>query len=371
MTPDRRNAAAPPRLLVVSNMYPSDGNPVFGSFVQRQVDALRRAGAEVRLVANTDARTGGWASFAKYAALSTRTLFAAFRRDFDVVVGHFLYPTADFARMASTLSGRPLVLVAHGTDVTSVQRDDLLAKASRDALPHAALVVAVSHALEQRLRTELRLPDSVPTAVVNMGVDLATFRPVDDARERIGWAAGERTALWVGNMVPVKGVPTLLDAFTRVRGAGAADRLVLVGDGPLRSELEARVRELGIADAVSFTGRLSQADVALAMAAADVFVLPSLNEGLSVALLEAMACGTPCVASAVGGVPEVLDDPACGRLVPPDDAAALASGIEEVLAAGKAAYRDAALSRARANGTDAMAARFLDAVASVTNRGAR
>ncbi|HEX9094368.1 MAG TPA: glycosyltransferase, partial [Coriobacteriia bacterium] len=185
-----------------------------------------------------------------------------------------------------------------------------------------------------------------------------------------GWPAGERVALWVGNMVPVKGVPTLLDAFSRVRDAGVADRLVLVGDGPLRAELEVRAGELGVREAVTFTGRLSQADVALAMAAADVFVLPSLNEGLSVALLEAMACGTPCVASSVGGVPEVLDDPACGRLVPPDDAEALAAGIQEVLAAGKAAYRDAALSRARANGTDAMAARFLDAVSHVLNGGA-
>lgn len=357
------------RLLIVSNMYPSVGNPVFGGFVARQADALRRLGAEVEVVANTDPPTGSLRSLAKYASLYRHAAAAARSGRFDAVVGHYLYPTAFIARAAASAAGGvPLVLIVHGTDVISVQRRGPVAALCRPAVRDAALVVTVSHALESRVRTELALPRSLPTEVVNMGVDLATFRPVADARERLGWAAGERIALWVGNMVPVKGVPTLLDAFAKVRAAGTAERLMLVGDGPLRSEFAERVTALGLGDAVTFSGRLTQGDVALAMGAADVFVLPSLNEGLSVALLEAMACGTPCVASAVGGVPEVLDDPACGRLVPPSDATALAAGIEEVLGAGKAAYREAALSRAAANGSDAMAARFLAAVSRVLKR---
>lgn len=358
------------RLLVVSNMYPSPGNPVFGGFVARQASVLRALGVEVEVVANTDPATGALRALPKYASLYRRAVAAARGGRFDAVVGHYLYPTAFVARAAARAAGgAPFVLVVHGTDVMSVQRRDPVAALCRSAVREASLVVTVSHALETRVRSELLLPAPVPIEVINMGVDLATFRPVRDARMRLGWPDGERCALWVGNMVPVKGVPTLLDAFARARADGVADRLVLVGDGPLRGELEREVAALGMGGSVTFTGRLSQDDVALAMAAADVFVLPSLNEGLSVALLEAMACGTPCVASAVGGVPEVLDDPACGRLVPPGDAEALAAGIEQVLRAGKAAYRDAALERAEANGSDAMTARFLDAVSRVLSKG--
>jgi glycosyltransferase involved in cell wall biosynthesis len=363
-------ASGPLRLLVVSNMYPSPDNPVFGGFVARQASALRALGADVEVVANTDAGTGAVRALSKYASLYRRAVAVARAGRFDAVVGHYLYPTAFVARAAARAAGgAPLVLVVHGTDVRSVQRRDPVAALCRPAVREASLVVTVSHALEARVRGELKLRASVPVEVINMGVDLTTFRLVLDARSRLGWPAGERCALWVGNMVPVKGVPTLLDAFARACADGVADRLVLVGDGPLRGALESRVGELGIGGSVTFTGRLSQGDVALAMAAADVFVLPSLNEGLSVALLEAMACGTPCVASAVGGVPEVLDDPACGRLVAPGDAEALAAGIEEVLGAGKAAYRDAALERAEANGSGAMAARFLEAVSGVLSKG--
>jgi glycosyltransferase involved in cell wall biosynthesis len=358
------------RLLVVSNMYPSPANPVFGGFVARQADALRALGVEIVVVANTDSSPGAVRALGKYASLRRRAVAAAGGGGFDAVVGHYLYPTAFIARAAARAAGGiPFVLVVHGTDVMSVQRRDPIAALCRSAVRDASLVVTVSHALEARVRGELGLATTVPIEVVNMGVDLSTFKPEPGAREVLDWPQDERIALWVGNMVTVKGVPTLLQAFARVLKEGAADRLVLVGDGPLRGDLEAFADSLGIRDALTFTGRLSQAAVALAMSAADVFVLPSLNEGLSVALLEAMACGTPCVASAVGGVPEVLDDPACGRLVPPGDAEALASGIEDVLRAGKATYHDAALERAKANGSDAMAARFLAAVSGVLESG--
>lgn len=355
-------------ILIVTNMWPSGRDPVFGTFVKRQVDALRGLGMPVRVVANTDQRGGSW-SVAKYAWLALRASLAGLRGA-DVVVGHYLYPTAAIARTAARFARCPYVLVAHGTDVASAQLPGRAARASRAALRHAELVVTVSRALERRLRVELALPADVPTAVVHMGIDRDRFRPDAGARERLGWAADERVALFVGNLVPTKGLGTLVEAFEKLAERDACDRLVLVGAGPLEADLRSWVGSCGVADRVTFAGLVSADQVATHMAAADVLVLPSRAEGLGLVLYEAMACGTPCVATRVGGIPEVLDAPSCGRLVPPDDAPALAAAIAEVVEAGRQSFSAACMAAAADAGADRQAERFVEALGEAMGWGA-
>ncbi len=347
------------RILLVSNMWPSEESPVFGSFVARQATCLRDAGAEVIVVANTDRRRGAVRAFLKYSALGRRVRAAARAGGFDVVVGHYLYPTAAFALDAARIAGVPLVLVSHGTDARSVMRNDRFGRKGREALSRADLVVAVSAALRQTLREEVGVPAGVPIEVVNMGFDAASFRPDPGARDALGVPAGERLVLFAGNLEPVKGLDALLDASEHVIATGGADRLVIVGDGPLRGRLEERVAASSVlADRVRFAGQLQQPELARWMAAANVFVLPSRSEGLGLVLLEAMACGTPCVATHVGGVPEILD-PSCGALVEPGDPVALAVGIERVVAQGKEPYSEACRARASQHTSAVKAREFL------------
>ncbi len=357
---------------MISNMWPSQADPVFGVFIERHVRALRDAGAEVTVVANTDPRTGAVAAARKYALLAVRARVAARRRRFDAVVGHYLYPTAAFAASAARRAGVPLVLVAHGTDTISVRRDDNFGRAAREALRDAALVVTVSHALERVLCDDHELTADTPIAVVNMGIDAATFRPDPGAREKLRLDPVERIVLFVGNITLGKGVDVLLEAFLTALDHGAADRLVFVGAGPaerqLRSRIELTIADYAHADAtsrVTFTGKLSAPDVARWMAAADVFVLPSRAEGLGLVMLEAMACGTPCVGTTVGGIPEALDTPSCGRLVPPDDAGALADAMTEVLSSGKDSFGDACQMQAARNTTVAKATEMIQAIQGV------
>jgi glycosyltransferase involved in cell wall biosynthesis len=355
----------PPALLVLSNMYPSPSDPVFGSFVAKQVDALRTAGSSVRVVASAKGRAGALGTLARYLGLAVRIKVAAlFHRDFDVIVAHFLYPTAWLARMASLLSGRPYVVIAHGQDVTSVQGRGVLAKLSLSATRRASLVVAVSRALEVRVRSELDLPASVPSAVINMGVDRCVFSPSagEGARVTLGWSIGDKVAVFAGNLIERKGVDVLVEAFSQLHARGACDRLAIAGDGPLRDLLVLQASALGVAKDVEFLGAVEAASLARLMASADVFVLPSRSEPLGVVLLEAMACGTPVVASSVGGIPEIVGE-GCGVLVEPDDAAALVTAMESVLANGKDVYATACLDAAAANDVNANAARLLDAVA--------
>ena len=129
----------------------------------------------------------------------------------------------------------------------------------------------------------------------------------------------------VGRLSPVKNHTTMLHAFQRVTHELPNSFLLVVGDGELRDELEAQCESLGIARRVSFLGW--RRDIPTALKALDAFILPSLREGLPLALLEAMACGLPVVASAVGGIPEVVEDEDFAHLVDPDDIRGMADAM--------------------------------------------
>jgi glycosyltransferase involved in cell wall biosynthesis len=143
-------------------------------------------------------------------------------------------------------------------------------------------------------------------------------------QRRPGWREHPR-ATFVGRLAPEKGLDTLLDAWPLVREAFPTARLTLVGDGPERPALEARARRLGLGDAVEMPG--PSADPSALLRDSDLFVLPSREEGMSVALLEAMALGVPLVATSIPGNRRLVQDFKHGRLVPPDDPSMLARGV--------------------------------------------
>lgn len=165
------------------------------------------------------------------------------------------------------------------------------------------------------------------------GVNLNHFSPLaaeQRAARRKELALPEgRLVVFSGRLTHAKALDVLLNAWPTVVQAVPDAQLVLVGAGTLQSTLEAQATERGVRDQVHFAG--GQSDVAPYLQAADSFVLSSRSEALPVALLEAMSCGLPCVATAVGGNVEVLSDGVSGRLVPVEDAAALAQGLIESL----------------------------------------
>ncbi len=163
------------------------------------------------------------------------------------------------------------------------------------------------------------------------GVDVERFRPggpraTDAVGAEEGAGAGRGPTLGtIGRLDPVKNQEALLEAFARLRQRHAGLRLVIVGDGPLRGHLQSRAQSLGVAGDVTFTG--SRTDTPELLRGFDVFVLPSVNEGISNTILEAMACGVPVVASGVGGNPELVVDGVCGSLYDPADPQGLQQAI--------------------------------------------
>jgi glycosyltransferase involved in cell wall biosynthesis len=190
------------------------------------------------------------------------------------------------------------------------------------------------HAVAQSIRPIQFAQWWPPAHVIHYGPELPASTPsTAAARARARAALGLSESAFVvgtiGNFTPKKDHQTLLEATARIAQRYEALRLVLVGAGPLERDLRHSTGVLALDDRVVFAG--SRDDVATLMPAFDVFALSSRNEGLPIALLEAMGFGVPCVATAVGGVPEVVTDGREGLLVPPGDAAALADALSTML----------------------------------------
>jgi glycosyltransferase involved in cell wall biosynthesis len=184
-------------------------------------------------------------------------------------------------------------------------------------------LVGVSQATVDDL-VRLRIAPRERLEVVPLGLDLDRFLELDPRREG---PDGDAVALYAGRLVPIKRVDLLVRALARARGTGAPVRLVILGDGELRPELEGLACSLGVDQHVTFLGY--RHDVAAYLAASDIAVLSSANEGTPVALIEAAAAARPLVGTRVGGVADVVA-PGTGRLVEAGDEEALAAALAEL-----------------------------------------
>lgn len=214
-------------------------------------------------------------------------------------------------------------------------------------------VLAVSKAVAESVDLQKVLGGATlrPVEVLHHGIRIrpgrAGSRDRDAARDKLGLPTQVPVVGTVANLTPKKDQRGLLDAFAKVVATVPDVRLVIVGTGPLEAELQGYARRHGLADRVLFTGMRD--DVPDILPAFDVFALSSLFEGLSIAVVEALAAGVPTVVTDVGGLPEVVTDGVEGRLVPPSDPDRLASALTDVLTdrAVRARMSAAALARAR------------------------
>lgn len=232
---------------------------------------------------------------------------------------HIAMGAATVARLAAPLAGIPWSLTLHGPDD--------LAEPARwrlgDKLARAAFTCCISAFCRSQAMLHAPREAWERLHVVHCGVEPARY---DRPR-----APRPGALLFVGRLAAAKGVPALLAAVSRARAERPDLTLTLVGDGLERLAIEAEARALGLGDAISFLGYKGQEEVAAMLATHAALVLPSFAEGLPVVLMEALAAGTPVVATRIAGIPELVEDGRTGRLVPPGDEAALARAILDTL----------------------------------------
>jgi glycosyltransferase involved in cell wall biosynthesis len=253
------------------------------------------------------------------------------RRERVDVVHCYLVSANIFGTLAARMAGVRVVTSRRDVGISRNWRlrlfEETIVNPLVDVVTANSASVAAAAARERFLSSER-------VRVIPNGVDLARFDPARHAREpsraALGVMEADLVVGSVGHLSPVKGHADLLEAAAALVRRGLGVSVLLVGDGPLRAPLSEKATSLGIADRVLITG--VRDDMPTVLAAMDAFALPSHTEGMSNALLEAMAMARPVVATAVDGNADVLRDGVTGRLVPPRNPEALAAALESVLA---------------------------------------
>lgn len=353
-------------ILTFTSLYPNAVNPQHGIFVETRLRELVGSGEVfARVIAPIQSFPLPFGPFRRYAqfaaaparetrhgidirhprflavpklgtsltpvsmARSARRMFRRIVEDdaIDLVDAHYFYPDGVAAAMLAAEIGIPCVITGRGTDLNVFPDHPAARRHILRAVDQAAACITVSEALRNRL-VGIGAPAEKVTTLRN-GVDLVRFAPADGETVRRRLGISGRMIVAVGNLAREKGQMLIVEALRKLPDVS----LVLVGDGPDAGRIEKFVNENDLADRVHLVGRVAQADLPAYFSAAAVSVLASAREGWPNVLLESMACGTPVVASNVGGVREIVTAPAAGVVVAERTPRVLAAAIWELLSA--------------------------------------
>ncbi len=355
------------KVLCFSTLYPNGEQPNHGIFVENRLRHTVLTGtvtatvlAPVPFFPFRSKAFGRYGAFARVARQETRHeipvyhprfpvipklgqrwtphfLYKAARRkleqlvsdgyDFDVIDAHYFYPDAVAAGRLARQFGKPFVVTSRGSDLTEHARDPAQRELILQTASAATALITVSASLKAELERLGVDPDRI--AVLRNGVETDTFRPLprDECRKGLGLDAF--TILSVGALIPLKAHDIAIRSLVHMPDC----HLLIAGIGPLHGELERLAGSLGVASRVTLLGAIPHRELATYYSAADAMVLMSSREGWANVILESLACGTPVVASDVGGVREIIRDPVAGMIVTERQPESLAAAISRLRAA--------------------------------------
>jgi glycosyltransferase involved in cell wall biosynthesis len=354
------------KLLTFSTLYPNAANPSHGIFVETRLRHLLASGnaqsivvAPVPWFASSHPRFGRYAAFARAPREEKRHGITVLHPRYPVLpkVGmsagpfllawamkpvlkdilqngysfylsdaHYFYPDGVSAVLLGRYLAKPVVITARGTDINLFPKFFLPGKMIHWAAMRSAGLITVCHSLKDALIGLGVPPERVH--VLRNGVDLDLFQPVNRAAARAHLGITQTTLLSVGHLIPLKGHDLVIEALPML----PATRLLIAGEGPEEQNLKRLAAGLEVAERVRFLGTLSQEELRIYYGSVDALVLASSREGWPNVLLESMACGTPVVASNVGGIPEIITAREAGVLMAERNPRELAQAISRLLA---------------------------------------
>lgn len=348
------------KLLLFSSLYPSAVRPIHGIFVETRLRELVKTGqVQAKVVAPVPwfplsaPRFGEYAQFAatprfehrhgldvdhpRYvllpkvgmnmapytmalAALPTLRRLQREGFDFDLIDAHYYYPDGVAAGLLAKWLGKPLVVTARGTDLNLIPRYPFPRKLILQTAAQASASIGVCKALMDSLAQLGADPAKLHTLRNGVDLDQFTPEPREAARTRLGLNPQGQYVLSVGHLVERKGHHIAIEALAQL----PAVNLLIAGAGPEAAALKALATRLGVANRVHWAGVVPQTELKWWYSAADALALCSSREGWANVLLEAMACGTPVMATNIWGTPDVVSTPAAGLLMEHRDAPSLA-----------------------------------------------
>jgi glycosyltransferase involved in cell wall biosynthesis len=326
------------------------------SFRYIKPDHWHQLGYSRTLKRDVAMRIGAWVQSPLYFLFAQRALLRLVREEnIDYIHAHWHLPNGWIAWQVHRKTGVPFGVTLHGSDVFMAERNALFSAMARGALHGAAHVTSCSADLQNRLLKLGGGPDEKVILVAN-GTELdpdAATTANGGLLARLAIKKGDVVVAAVGRMVDKKGFRYLLEAIPRILETYPETRFVLGGGGDLLPALEAQAKRLGLGHRLLFPGVLAHPQVLELVARADIFTMPSVRDasgnvdGLPIVVLEAMAAGTPVVASDLAGMPLAVDHGKTGLLVPEKDSTALASALNRLLADPEEARKMGDASRAK------------------------
>ncbi|MGI9420816.1 MAG: glycosyltransferase family 4 protein [Geminicoccaceae bacterium] len=354
------------RILSITTLYPNAERPTFGVFVENRLRKLaERPGIEVRVVApvpwfplrhdvfgsygrlarvpGAERRHGIEISHPRFLQipkvgthLSPYLLYTALRRhvraliadegDIDLIDAHVYYPDGVAAALLAKALGKPVSVTARGTDLNLYPgRYPRVGRMIARTAKSVDASITVCSALRNALLALGAAPDSVH--VMRNGVDLDLFRPGDRAAARSRWKLQRPTLVSVGHLIERKGHDLVIEALRQLPDVD----LIIAGEGPEKERLQRQAARLGVGDRTHFAGVVEHRRLPDLYRAADALVLASSREGWPNVLLEALACGTPVIATRNWGTPEIVSAPEAGLLMDDRTPEAIVQAVGQLL----------------------------------------
>lgn len=373
--PIAKNRMPKTKILVLTHSFPTKHNPIAGIFILNQLEQLKKfcdikviypypyvpririfnpyrrfsevpfketvSGIEVchpkyfmipRALLRTKLLHFYLAVESFFSYLSSKRLAVRIVKDWNpnIIHMHGSFSEGQLSVMLKKKYHKPLLITVYGEDITRYTKQFPSSNLIKFSLNNADAIICQSNFLKEEI--ERAGIHGKRFHIIPMGFHIGNFRPRDKAKSRkmLDLPIEKKIILFVGHLIERKGVKYLIQAVKSVVGKHKDTLCLIVGKGELESSLKGMASELKLNDYVKFLGLKTNEEVSCYMNACDVFVLPSLNEGLPVVLCEALACGKPVVATNVAGTPEIVNNDV-GFLVKPKDAEDLAEKIEFAL----------------------------------------
>lgn len=324
------------KIVIFSNMYPTENHPTFGIFVKNQVEQLRNRDVNIEVIAIKEPGKGKVLTFKKYLSWFMKSMIYLMKNKKEIALthAHYAFPTGLLSLIGKRLFKIPYIVTVHGGDIDKmVGKHPKIKQMTAKILENADRVIAVGERLKENIVADFQIPEN-QVEVLSMGVDTSVFikREQAEVHRFLKLNTDEKIILFVGNFIREKGVLELVQAFGKIKQEFPNHALYLLGaqrNEGFNEELRAVIAENQLTD-IYLKQPVDQQTLAKWMAAADLLALPSYHEGFGLVALEAMATGTPVVGSDVGGLSYLLQGHA-GILVKPQDVDSLATGLRQAL----------------------------------------
>lgn len=249
--------------------------------------------------------------------------------DFDVIDCHYFYPDGVAAVLLGKLLRKPVMVTARGSDINLIPEYFIPRKFIQWAAKNAQCIAAVSENLKEKIASL-----GTPLAKINVfrnGVDLDKFAPLDRNEIRRQFKLSGFTLLSVGNLIELKGHHLVIEALPRLQDV----TLIIAGEGEMQSKLKSIAEDYNVTDRVIFTGNVTQTELCRLYNAADALILASSREGMANVVLESLACGTPVIATDVGGNREVIRSDELGLILDSRSTESIIMGVKTIIKQGR------------------------------------